>query len=357
MIAALMSADKTISRNQLVSAFFIALLLFIVYHIVLILSPFFVPIFWAVVLAFGFYPLYNKIRNRLGGADAAAALLTTLLVFLLFVPLVAVVVFNIAEEAVRFYYRLSEFIREGHLQEWWDGIKSFPVIGQLESYLSKGRPEGWLSSQATALAEFTGRQTGALTKNIALFAMRSVLSFFLMFFFLKDGEKIYRFFYEITPLEEENKKEIFRRLNDTFTAVLRGQILTALAQALLSGVVFWLLGLPVPVFFAAVTFMTAMIPIFGAAAVWLPFVVFLLMTQAYTKALILFLIGTLGISLLDNFLKPMLIGEKTKLPYFLLFLGILGGLQIYGVMGIFLAPAALSIFFVLIKIYREKFPA
>ncbi|MBI2095745.1 MAG: AI-2E family transporter, partial [Candidatus Omnitrophica bacterium] len=76
-----------------------------------------------------------------------------------------------------------------------------------------------------------------------------------------------------------------------------------------------------------------------------------------TTTLILFLIGTLGISLLDNFLKPMLIGEKTKLPYFLLFLGILGGLQIYGVMGIFLAPAALSIFFVLIKIYREKFPA
>ena len=350
-----MAPDKALSRNQLISAFFIALLLFIVYHIILILSPFLVPIFWAIIIAFGFYPLYKKIRGRLGGAEAAAAFLTTLLIFLLFVPVVAVVIVNIAEEGIKFYHWLSEFIREGHLQEFLNELRSFPIVSKLENYLSKGNSESWLSGQASAAAEFAGRQTGVLTKNILLFAIRSVLTFFFVFFFLKDGGKIYRFLYEITPLEEENKKEIFHRLYDTFTAVLRGQLVTAFVQALLAGAAFWLLGLPIPVFFAAVTFLTAMIPIFGAAAVWFPFVVYLLIIQSYSKALVLFLVGMLGISLVDNFLKPLLIGEKAKLPYFLLFLGILGGLQIYGVMGIFLAPAVLSVFFVLIKIYREKF--
>ena len=142
---------------------------------------------------------------------------------------------------------------------------------------------------------------------------------------------------------------------ETFSAVLRGQLVTGIAQAVLLGLVFWLLGLPLPVFFAALTFLTALIPIFGAAAVWLPFVIYLVIFKLYVKALALLFLGTFLISAVDNFLKPLLIGEKAKLPYFLLFLGILGGIQVYGIMGIFLAPAVLSLFFVLIRIYRQKF--
>ena len=93
----------------------------------------------------------------------------------------------------------------------------------------------------------------------------------------------------------------------------------------------------------------------GAASVWFPIAVYLLIMQFYTKAIILFVVGFFGISLLDNIMKPAIIGEKTKLPYFLLFFGIMGGMKFYGLMGIFLAPVVLSIFFALIKIYREKY--
>ncbi len=110
-----------------------------------------------------------------------------------------------------------------------------------------------------------------------------------------------------------------------------------------------------PIFFAALTFLAALVPVFGTPLVWFPFVIYLICLQQYGKAAALFFLGAFGISLIDNFLKPVLIGKKTRLPYLLLFLGILGGLQVYGLVGIFLAPAVLSFFFSLIKIYREKF--
>ena len=178
---------------------------------------------------------------------------------------------------------------------------------------------------------------------------------FLLFIFLKDGEKIYRFIYEIAPLERKNKQPLFGQINDTFSAVIRGQLLTSLTQALVAGVIFWFLGLPLPVLFAAVTFITSMIPVVGASAVWLPLVVYLLTLGQQGRALVLFVFGVLVISLIDNLMKPALIGEKTRLPYFLLFFGILGGIKLYGLMGIFIAPVILSLFFALVKIYQEKY--
>ncbi len=208
---------------------------------------------------------------------------------------------------------------------------------------------------AKTLGNLTARQAAAITKNILLFGLDLVLTVFLSFFFLKDGGKIYRFIYEIPPLEEQDKKHIFKQINEPFAAVLHGQLLTAIVQAITAGIIFWSLKLPLPIFFAAITFLSAFIPVMGASLVWGSFVVYLIALQQFKKAFLLFLLGTFIISLVDNFLKPLFIGEKTKLPYLLLFLGILGGLQLYGFVGIFLAPTLLSLFFALIKIYRQKF--
>ena len=178
---------------------------------------------------------------------------------------------------------------------------------------------------------------------------------FLTFIFFKHGEKIYNFIYEIAPFEKETKKALFKQINETFVAVIRGQLLTSVTQAAVAGILFTALGVPIPLFFTFLIFLTSLIPILGAASVWLPIVIYLALTHLYTKAIILFVVGCFGISLLDNIMKPAIIGEKTKLPYFLLFFGIMGGMKFYGLMGIFRAPVVLSIFFALIKIYREKY--
>ena len=109
--------------------------------------------------------------------------------------------------------------------------------------------------------------------------------------------------------------------------MIRGQLLTSFTQSVVAGTVFWILGLPLPVFFAILTFITALIPVVGASAVWIPLAVYLATHDAMSKAIMLTVFGLLVISLIDNVMKPAIIGEKTRLPYFLLFFGILGGLK------------------------------
>lgn len=350
------------TRNQLLSFFFLGLLVFILYNILLILSPFFQSIFWAAVLAFGFYPLYEKmVRGPLRGRENAAAAVTTLVIFLTFVPLTIFIILNFAWETTKLSHWVLESIQNGEFDQAMQKFRESSFVVRIEqsnlvdwAWL-KATSQNLLSRAAGAIGNFTVTHALTITKGVLSTLIAFFMTFFLVFFFIRDGARIYVFVYEITPLEGRNKQKVFHELGETFSAVLRGQLLTSFVQALLSGALFFALGIPLPFFFAALTFLISLIPIFGAASVWVPLVVYLAVHHFYAKAVILFALGLTVISTIDNIIKPWVIGKKTKLPYLLLFLGIIGGLQVYGLMGLFVAPAVLSLFFVLINIYRETF--
>ncbi len=348
------------TRDQFISIFFIALLVFVVYEIFHIFSPFFRAIFWAAILVFAFYPLYTKLKRALKPRDTLAAAAMTIVIFLIVIPPCILIVTHFTGQAVELYQSASNYVGEGRLEELVQKIRSFGIVRSIEAQVFQWEPlkrdvGDWILSTARSVGSFATAQASTFTRNILLVTLNVLLTFTLVFVFLKDGEKIYRFIYQIAPLEKESKKSVFGQINETFAAVFRGQLLTALVQAVLAAAIFWVLGLPVPIFFAAVTFLTSMIPVLGASFVWLPLVLYLLVLEQNTKALVLFIFGALVISLVDNLLKPALIGEKTKLPYFLLLFGILGGMKLYGLMGIFIAPVVLSLFFALVKIYEEKY--
>ena len=348
------------TRDQFISLFFIALFGLVVYQICLIFSPFLRAIFWSGTLAFAFYPLHLKLKNALQPHSTLPAILMTAGIFLIVVPPVAFIMMNLIEQAVGLYQSTSTFVREGGLEKLIEQIRSLRIIQRIETHVFQWEPlkqtaTSWLLSGTRSIGNIAAVQAQTLTKNFFLVGLNTFLMTVLLFVFLKDGEKIYRFIYDITPLENKTKKALFNQVNETFAAVIRGQLLTSFVQAALAGFIFTVLDLPAPILFAVVTFLVTMIPVVGAVTIWLPFVVYLVTLHGYVKAVILFLFGTFVISLVDNILKPALIGEKTKLPYFMLFFGILGGLKVYGLMGIFVAPVILSLFFSLITIYREKY--
>lgn len=348
------------TRDQLISLFFIALLVFVVYEIFLIFSPFIQAIFWSAILAFAFYPLYQRLRRSLKPHETLAALLMTALIFLLVVPPVVILIVSLADQTINFYQAAVDFVRRGEIERLIDEIRSFAIVQRIESRLFQWEPlkenaTSWIISSTREIGNFAAAQAATLTKNILLNSLNVLFMVFLLFVFLKDGKKIYQFIYQIAPLEEKTKRSIFRQINETFEAVIRGQILTSLVQATVAGTIFWILGLPLPLLFAALTFLTTLIPVAGASIVWVPFVIHLAATHQYLKAGILFILGLFVISVIDNIMKPALIGERTKLPYFLLFFGILGGIRLFGLIGIFIAPLILSLFFALTKIYQEKY--
>ena len=348
------------TKDQFVSLFFIALLCFVTAQIFQIFEPFFKAIFWSAILAFAFFPLHAKIRERFRTKQTLAAVLSAFLIFLIVLPPLVILIVNVTTQAIELYQLAGKYAREGSLERLVESIRSMSFIHKVESHIVEWEPlkqsiTEWLLNSTRNLGNMVAHRVGTLTKNSLLVGLNLIFMMGLTFVFLRDGEKIYNFLYHIAPMEEKNKKVIFRHITETFGAVIRGQVLTALTQAFLAGFVFWFLQLPLPILFGALTFLTSLVPILGACIVWGSFVIYLFLLKCYVKAVILLLFGMFVISLIDNFMKPAIIGEKTKLPYFLLFFGILGGLKLYGIMGIFLAPLVLSLFFALINIYKEKY--
>jgi predicted PurR-regulated permease PerM len=347
-------------REQFISFFFIGILAFIIYEVFRIFAPFFTAIFWAAILAFAFYPLYEKLRKLFPKRQNSLALLMTVMVFLVVVPPLIMILINMATQVIEFSQWAYNYVRDGKLEQLVEQVRGLPWFQKIQAHLFasetvKNSLSSWFLSATRTLGNLAAAQAGTITKNIFFVLLNVFFMSFLTFIFFKHGDKIYNFIYEIAPFEQETKKALFTQIHETFVAVIRGQLLTSVAQAAVAGILFTALGVPIPLFFTLLIFLTSLIPILGAASVWFPIVVYFLLTHLYAKAIILSVVGFFVISLLDNIMKPAIIGERTKLPYFLLFFGIMGGMKFYGLMGIFLAPVVLSIFFALIKIYREKY--
>ena len=346
-------------RKLIISIFFFALLLFVIYQLLYIFSPFFNAVFWAAILTFAFYPLYQFFL-KLFKQRTLAALATTFSIVLFVIPAGFYVLQNSVKQTIELYQEARTYVRGRGLEDLLIALQHFAWFQTFQqkvfaSDLIKETLSNTLLGATHSLASLTTAKLTAFTRHIPFIIFNVFLVVFLTFFFTRDGEKIYRFIYELTPLEEKDRKAVFAKLNDVFSGVIRGQLLTSFTQGILTGVTFFFLSLPAPFFFGFVTFITSTIPITGASTVWVPFAFYLAITHQTAKAISLFIIGTFVISLSDNLLKPLLIGEKTKTPVFLLFLGILGGLRAYGVTGMFLGPVFISLFFALVKIYQEQY--
>lgn len=347
-------------KEQIVSYFFVALFLFVLYQIALIFSPFFSAISWAAILAFAFYPIYQKILTVTRWNTNVVSFLVTSLVILIVVIPAAIVLLSLMKEAIELYNNVSDYITSGRMEEF--------IVQLREKARSEWTHQFWLRwdplqkelsdtllQTAKRLGNFAALNLAAFTKNLFLWILNLIFIAFLLFFFFKDGKAMYDFMYQLIPMARKNKEVLSKKINDTFSAVIRGQFVTCIIQASIAGFTFWILGLPLPFFLALLTFIACMIPVSGAATIWAPIVVYLFATHQIGKAVSLLIIGVFVISLSDNFLKPVLIGEKTRLPVLLLFLGILGGVKVYGFIGLFLGPIILSLFFVLARIYREEY--
>lgn len=348
------------NRDRIIAGFFFVILLIVLYQLFRIFSPFSRAIFWAALLAFIFYPLYKRLYKLFGNRSTFTAVISTVIVLIVVLPIAGIVIFSIATEGIKLYDIASQNFTIENIRSFIAYIRTFdPINSAFNTILQSEELQNNLNSYILSTAKFIGNYaTGLLasaTKNILQIFIQLLLVIFVLFFFFKDGEDILIAIKKILPMDEAHKNSIFGRITDTLSAVIRGQFVTAFIQATIASITYWLLGLPIPLFFGFLTFLSAMIPVFGAAAVWFPFVIYLLVNHAYGRALILFLAGSLVISLLDNFLRPYLIGEKSKLPVLLLFFGILGGLKVYGLTGIFLGPVILALFFALLKIFQMEY--
>jgi predicted PurR-regulated permease PerM len=346
------------TRQQLFAAFFFAVLLFLLYQFYLILELFLTPLAWAAVLALIFAPVQRWLSGRLRGRTALAAfLLTTLVIGTVIVPTIIVGALLVSE-SVDAFESLQRVVRDGSADAWLEQARSSAagvLLGLIPEDLRQrvDLPEMALRASNAASGFFVEQATGVV-KNTLLFVVNFFLTTIALFFFLRDGERMTAYVRSVIPMEPRDREHILERFADTLTAVIQGTLLTASAQGLLAGIGFWIAGVDFAVLLGVGTALLAVLP-GGAPVVWVPVTIYVAIFDSWAWALFLLIWGAAAVGGIDNVIRPLVIGGRTRIPTVILFFGILGGLRVYGILGLFLAPVVIAILVAFVRIYREQY--
>jgi len=267
------------------------------------------------------------------------------------------------QQGVEAYEQASEWLKGGHLKDDVGALfAKVPGVGSLSQELvghlivaGSGQIQTSLLKGGKAVSTFLLSQGVDFARNALLLATDFLIMLFTLFFVFRDGAHTCDTIIRAIPLEEEHKAKILERLNTTMKAVVRGTLLTAVAQGATAGVAYYLLGVLFSVFLGALSGLLSMLPIGGTAIVWVPVALYLLLSGAVAKGVILIGVGIGLVGLMDNLLQPLLVGGKARVPVLPLFLATVGGLAYFGFLGLFIGPILLAVVLVTFVIYREEY--
>jgi predicted PurR-regulated permease PerM len=350
------NARQLLTRSYIFTIVFFAIFLFLLYQVVRILTPFSAAILWAAIIALALHPLYRRVLALMRGNAGLAAGLMTLITLLIIIGPAITLLGLLTEQAVGLYQWAVEGVKSGAAIELWNRWSSavssklltIPFVANLDL-------KGILIKSLENISSNLASQVGTFLRNTLLLILQVFIMLFTLFFFFRNGERYYETGVDLIPFSKEQKKSIAKKLHDTFTAVINGVFLIALGQGIMTGIGFAVFGVPFPVFWGFLAAVLAILPVGGAALIWIPGAVYLFLSERSLSAILLTVWGVALVSLPDNFIKPLLIGKKAKLPVFFLFLGILGGLQVYGFLGILFGPLVVTLLTAFIQIYKEEF--
>jgi predicted PurR-regulated permease PerM len=337
----------------------ISLIILSFYLFYVVFSPFVIPIVWALILAFVFYPLYRWLNRRLKGRRSLCALVMTAFVVLLIVFPAVYILSMLAHEAISVYAFFENGLKTGRFQPIL-GLKDHPIIQglwqRLDQYvdLSGLDLNSLLLENLKKVSVFAINQTSKIIRGFSFFIINFFLATISLYYVFKDGDQLLKRIREAIPLAPQDKDLLFTRLEEMVHATIYGGILVALLQGFLGGLAFWFLGLPSPVFWGTVMAFLSFLPIVGPFVVWGPVVLYFFFEGTFLKGIVLLAWGGAVVGLSDNFLRPILISKRTKLHTMLLFFGVLGGIKSFGLLGLILGPLVVTICMTILDIYSEK---
>jgi len=345
-----------LTRSHLFAVAFFGLFIFLLYQMTNLLTPLLTPLIWASILALALYPIYRKLVRLLNGKRGIASAIMTFAALVLIIGPAVTLLIILVKQAVDIYQWTSATIQTGRLAELWtqftssfvDKLLAHPALVGLDikSMVIKG-----IGNISSSLAG----QIGSILKNSVILVVDVLIMLIALFFFFRDGEAYYNTVTDLLPFTKKHKDAIAQKFVDTFSAVINGVFLIALLQGFMTGIGFFLFQIPFAIFWGFLAAALALLPVGGAALVWLPGAAYLYLTGSTPSGVLLIVWGVLFVTLPDNFLKPLIIGRKAKIPTFVLFIALLGGLQAYGILGILFGPIIVTLLTVFVKIYREEF--
>ncbi|RGE46867.1 AI-2E family transporter [Comamonas testosteroni] len=335
---------------------FILLLIAVTLAFVWVVWEYALPIFWGVTLAIVFAPLHRHILLRMPRRPSLAAFLTLLLsLFIVILPLVLISI-SLVKETAAIYERInSGNVSAGaYLQQVFDAAPAWVTPWLEKLHLgTMAELQERLSNLALQTSKLAASKAVGFGQNTLFFLVGFGIMMYLLFFLLRDGRALMEQIRKATPLAPEHKSELSAKFITVIRATVKGNLAVAAAQGALGGLIFWILGIQGAVLWAVVMAFLSLLPAVGAGLVWGPVAIYFLATEAITKGLILAAYGILVIGLVDNVLRPILVGKDTKMPDYIVLISTLGGMAVFGLTGFVLGPAIAALFMAAWDMFTE----
>ncbi len=312
-----------------------------------ILFPMFGAVLWAVTAAILFDPLYRRLKKRLGGRRTLAAILMTALVLLVvIIPAIITTGFIIQEgsdivqklrsgeiDIANYYRRIM-----GALPEWASRLIEGAGLKDLPAVQEKLRESAAQGSQPIATQLWT------MGQNTLTFSVNFFVMLYLLFFLFRDGEGLMKIIHRAVPLDHEVQNKLYRNFSSVVRATVKGNVVVAAIQGGLGGIAFAVLGVPGAVLWGAVMAFLSLLPAIGAALVWAPVAIYLAASGEMVQGVGLLIYGVVVIGLVDNLLRPKLVGQETRMPDYLILVSTIGGMTFFGISGFVVGPVIAALF-------------
>jgi predicted PurR-regulated permease PerM len=340
-------SDSTMDRPTVRSAGLVAATLLGGALCVLVVYPLLAPILWATVLAIVVRPLHRRVERRMRHAWAAAALVVGVVALLVAVPF-ALVTAQLLREATEGI----EFLKSGEASLLWrDALARTRPLATLVNWVERH------VDLKSLVGQWTG-ETASLLRRLLSGSIAGgagwLIMLFILFFLVRDHRRMLAAVERVLPLSRAETREVFKVAADTVHAAVWGTMAVGLLQGTLGGLVFWWLDLPAPFVWGAVMAVLSVLPVLGAALVWLPVSAYLALNGRWQDALALVAFGAIVIGLIDNLVYPLIVKGRLHLHAVPVFVSIIGGLVVFGASGVVLGPLLLAVTDALVSIWRRR---
>jgi predicted PurR-regulated permease PerM len=320
----------------------------------LVFRPYITPGLFAAIIAIVFYPLHRYLRRFLRN-PTGSALLSTLITLLFTVIPLTFLLLAISNELSRLYYSVAGKSSEAggvvpYLLDWsekfgaWASQRfSIPAIDVRQILLRR------METISSSLLSFTG----SLVSNAFSLVVNGVITLLVLFFLFRDGERLVSRIVETLPMDPDRSAELQSRVTSTISANFYGSFVVGALQGTLTGLSFWLLGIDSPVLWGIATAVCSLVPFFGSAVVWAPAAILLILRGHMVKGIILLGLGIAVIGTVDNIVRPLIVRKAVRIHPLLVLFSILGGIRLFGALGLFLGPVIVSVTAALLEMSRQ----
>ena len=339
------------NANRFYSVMLLAILGLLGYLSYRIVSPFLVSIAWAIVFSVVFYPIYTFI-SRYVKVKSIASSITVLIVLLAIIAPITYMSFLLIGELEKF----GDYTNSGRLEfvrDLFEKMKASPHFEKLSSLIGEGNmpTSDQLMESIKKIGKVLAENLSVRLTNIISVAINFLFMIFTIFFLFTDGPRFLTKLKDYLPFNEEQKTRLATQMKDMIVSTVYGGVAVAVIQGFLGGIAFFVMGIDSPVLWGIAMSVMSFVPLLGTLAIWGPTSAYLIIQGDYMHGVGLILFGTFVISMVDNILKPLIIGSRTKMPTIVIFFSVLGGIKAFGIIGLIMGPLIMAVFVSVFEIF------